>query len=98
MVNFHDKTFHFYLVPKSKKAALISAAVPVEMKGTFEDFDLGVKSGDLTKSVFSNAMNVVFLGIPLIFHETLEVDGSDACHEAMVSGIDLEIKNKQETQ
>ncbi len=98
VVNFHDKTFDFYLVPKSKKAALISAAVPVEMKGTFEDFDLGVKSGDLTKSVFSNAMNVVFLGIPLIFHETLEVDGSEACHEAMVSGIDLEIKDKQETQ
>jgi uncharacterized protein involved in outer membrane biogenesis len=97
VVNFHEETFDFYLVPKSKKAALISAATPVEMKGSFEDFELGVKSSDLTKSVFRNAMNVVLLGVPLIFHKSLEADGSEACHDAMVNDIDLKIKNQQET-
>ena len=90
-IDFHSKTVDFYLVPKAKKAALISVAVPVGLKGNFADFDLSIHSADVIKSVFRNTANVVFLGIPLLFHKTLEVDGSAACKEAMDNNIDLTV-------
>ncbi len=93
-INFKNESFDFYLVPKAKKSALISAAVPVGMSGSFEDFDLTVKTADVTKSVFRRTINVVFLGLPLLFHKPLEVDGTTACHVAMSEGIDPTIKPK----
>ena len=91
IIDFHSETVDFYLVPKAKKAALISVAVPVGLKGNFSDFDLAIHSDDVFKSVFRNTANIVFLGIPLLFHKTLETDGSAACEEAMVNNIDLTV-------
>jgi hypothetical protein len=94
-VSFKDESFDFYLVPKAKKAAFISAAIPVSLKGTFDDFDLDIKSADITKSLFRNTMNVVFLGLPLLFHKPLEIDGTAACREAMSRDIDLTVERKK---
>ena len=91
IIDFHNETVDFYLVPKAKKAALISVAVPVGLKGSFADFDLAIHSDDVLKSVFRNTANIVFLGIPLLFHKTLEVDGSAVCKDAMDNNIDLTV-------
>jgi len=91
IIDFHEETVDFYLVPKAKKAALISLAIPVGVKGKFSDFDLDIYSDDVFKSVFRNTANVVFLGIPLLFHNKLDADGSEICKEAMVSNIDLTV-------
>jgi hypothetical protein len=90
-IDFHSETVDFYLVPKAKKAALISIAVPVGVKGSFSDFDLAIHSDDVFKSVFRNTANIVFLGIPLLFHKTLEADGSAVCEEAMANNFDLTV-------
>ncbi len=91
-IDFRSQTIDVYLVPKAKQAALISIAVPVGIKGGFEDFDLSIHSHDVVDSVFRNAANIVFLGLPLLFHKPLEKDGTAACEEAMLTDIDLTVR------
>jgi len=92
IIDFHSETVDVYLAPKAKKAALISLAVPVGIEGSFSEFELAIHSDDVFKSVVRNTANIVFIGIPLLFHKNLEADGSAVCEEAMVGDFDLTVQ------
>ena len=77
-------------MPRFAKILIGIALVPVVLVLLIGLY-LAIHSDDVLKSVFRNTANIVFLGIPLLFHKTLEVDGSAVCKDAMDNNIDLTV-------
>jgi hypothetical protein len=78
-----------YLIPKPKNRAFLNLAIPVQIQGSFEDFKFGVRSEDVVKSYFRNAFRIWLAGIPLLFQETIDPDGSRICRLAMETDINI---------
>ncbi len=88
-IDFRGNLVDLYLIPKPKDRALLNLAIPVRMTGSFEDFEFGVRSDDFIKSYFRNAFRIWLAGIPLLFQETMDPDGSRICRLAMETDIDI---------
>ncbi len=88
-IDFKESEVDLYLIPKPKDRAFINLAIPVQMQGTFEDFGFGVRGDDVIKSYFRNFWRVWLVGIPLLFQETLDPDGSQICRLAMETDLDI---------
>ena len=78
-----ERSVDLVLMPKKKKAKLIDLDTPVQLVGNFDDFEPRVKDSDFAYSVVRTGMNIVLLGIPLLFHTDLQEDGSADCHLAL---------------
>jgi uncharacterized protein involved in outer membrane biogenesis len=92
VIDFPKETVDIYMLPGSKKPQFISAATPVQLKGSFEDFEPIIKKSDIAYSVIRSGFNIVLLGVPLLFHKTLDSDGSEACRRAMTEDFRLDRK------
>jgi uncharacterized protein involved in outer membrane biogenesis len=94
VIDFPDETVDIVLTPHAKKPQFVSAATPVEMKGSFDAFEPNIKNSDIAVSVVRSGLNIALLGLPLLFHKTLAADGSDECRRAMTEDVQLERKNR----
>ena len=90
VIDIPARTVDILMVPSSKKPQLISAAVPISLSGSFEEFKPGIAKSDVAYSVVRSGVNIALLGIPLLFHETLEADGSEDCRAAMTQDFALD--------
>ena len=90
VIDFPSEKVDVFMVPRSKKPQFISAATPVQLKGSFDDFEPKIKRSDIAFSVVRSGFNIALLGIPLLFHKTLEADGSADCRRAMTEDFRLE--------
>lgn len=90
VIDFPAGTVDVYLKPSAKQRQFISAATPVQLKGSFEEFKPKIKTSEVAFSVVRSGLNVALLGVPLLFQKTLDADGSEDCRRAMVEDFRLE--------
>jgi uncharacterized protein involved in outer membrane biogenesis len=81
--NFKTENVYLTMAPKAKKAEFFSLATPMEVKGTFTDYKIGVKPGGLIGTAIRFITSPVVVPIQRVFTEKVAADGKAACSEAM---------------
>ena len=71
------------MAPKAKKPEFFSLATPIEVKGTFTDYKVGVKPGGLIGTAIRFITSPVVVPIQRVFTERASEDGKAACTAAM---------------
>ena len=82
-VNFKTEEAYLVMAPKAKKAEFFSLATPIQVKGTFTDYKIGVKPGGLIGTAVRFITSPVVVPIQRVFTEKVAADGKAACSEAM---------------
>jgi uncharacterized protein involved in outer membrane biogenesis len=81
-IDFRAETIDFLAKPKSKRPQMFSAKTPVQVRGTFSDFELGLPPGALIGSVIRMVSSPVVVPFQWIFTKKQPADGRIACREA----------------
>jgi uncharacterized protein involved in outer membrane biogenesis len=77
--DFGSERIAMRLQPQAKSAQFFSLATPIEVKGSFRDFDVGPNAGDLLQTALRVATSVVWVPLQTLFSEKVPLDGSDVC-------------------
>jgi uncharacterized protein involved in outer membrane biogenesis len=80
-IDFNDRTFDLTVAPIAKRPEFFSLATPLEVTGTFEDFDIGTKAGVLSlgSTAVKFAVSPVTTPIERLIRADLPTDGGDIC-------------------
>jgi uncharacterized protein involved in outer membrane biogenesis len=78
-VDLTNEKLSLRLQPQAKTAQFLSLATPIEVKGSFSDFQVGVSPGDVVETVLRMATSIVWVPIKKLFSEKVPIDGSDVC-------------------
>ncbi len=81
-INFKTERIDIKMAPKAKKARFFSLATPIQIKGKFDDFGVGIKPGGLAHTVVSLATSPIHVPFRRIFSKAAPKDGREACREA----------------
>ncbi len=87
-INFKTRRIDVLLAPKAKKPQFFSLAVPIKVKGTFDDFGVGIGMTRLAGTIISFVTSPVHVPIRRIFARKVPADGRDACMAAWAGGQD----------
>jgi hypothetical protein len=82
-VNFKTEEVYMSMAPKAKKAQFFSLATPIQVKGTFTDYEIGVKPGGLIGTAVRFITSPIVVPIRRVFTERASTDGKAACAAAM---------------
>lgn len=85
-VDFRNETLQFRMAPQGKKPEFLSVAIPVEVKGSFKGFDVGVSAGDVIGTVGRFATSIFWVPIQRLIGKPLPKDGADVCGNALGEG------------
>jgi len=83
-INFKNRELDIMMVPKAKNPEFFSLAVPIKIKGKFDDFGLGIGIIRLTSALFSFITSPVHVPIRKIFVDKIPEDGQEACRQAWI--------------
>ncbi len=81
--DFKTEKVYLAMKPKAKKPEFFSLATPIQVKGTFTDYKVGVQPGGLIGTTFRFITSPVIVPIQRIFTERAPADGKAACSAAM---------------
>ena len=81
-INFKTRELDIKLAPKAKKPEFFSVAVPIKVKGGFDDFGLKIGVIRMTGQVVSFITSPIHVPIRRIFTEEAPADGVEACKAA----------------
>jgi uncharacterized protein involved in outer membrane biogenesis len=79
--DFGAETLDFRFEPRPKTAEFLSLAIPVEVKGSFSDYRIGVGAGDVVGGVARLATSIIAVPFERLFGKTLPANGEDVCSE-----------------
>jgi uncharacterized protein involved in outer membrane biogenesis len=82
-VNFKTDEVYLAMAPKAKKAEFFSLATPIQVKGTFTDYKIGMQPGGLIGTAIRFITSPIVVPIQRIFTEGATSDGRAACAAAM---------------
>ena len=82
-VNFKTDEVYLAMAPKAKKAQFFSLATPIQVKGTFTDYKIGMQPGGLIGTAIRFLTSPIVVPIQRIFSEGATADGRAACAAAM---------------
>jgi uncharacterized protein involved in outer membrane biogenesis len=82
-VNFKTREVYLAMAPKAKKAEFFSLATPIQVKGTFTNYKIGVQPGGLLGTAFRFITSPLFVPIQRTFTARAPADGKAACSAAM---------------
>jgi hypothetical protein len=71
------------MAPTPKKPEFFSLATPVEVKGKFADFGVGIQPGGLIGTTVRFIASPVTVPLQRIFSKDLPADGADVCGMAI---------------
>jgi uncharacterized protein involved in outer membrane biogenesis len=77
--DFTTEQLQFRIKPRSKTPQFLSFAIPVEVSGSFDDFSVGVRAGDVLEVVGDMLTSVIWVPLQSLFGKTRPEDGSDVC-------------------
>jgi hypothetical protein len=83
-VDFGKERIRARLTPEPKKAEFLSLQTRVEVKGSFDDFGIGVPPEELVATVLRFVTSVVLVPVQRVFAGSLPADGEQACLSAWV--------------
>ncbi len=82
-VNFKTRRVNARVAPTAKRPKMFSAPAPISVDGSFDDFNVGVKFGDLIGTAFQFTTSVVTVPLLRLFGGRPPEDGSEACRKLM---------------
>ncbi|MGD2000887.1 MAG: AsmA-like C-terminal region-containing protein, partial [Desulfobacterales bacterium] len=82
-VDFKQQTVHLKLTPTPKRPQFISLATPIEVRGKFSDFVVGLAPGGLVGTTIRLLTAHIVVPIQWIILNKLPEDGRDVCREAI---------------
>jgi uncharacterized protein involved in outer membrane biogenesis len=82
-VNFKTETVYLAMAPKAKKPEFFSLATPIQVKGTFSDYKIGVQPGGVIGTAIRFITSPIVVPIQRVFTERAPVDGKAACSAVM---------------
>ncbi len=81
-IDFTTNTIDFVAAPNSKSPQMFSAQTPIQVRGSFSDFDFGVKPGGLAGTAIRMITSPLVVPFQWTFSENVAADGEVACREA----------------
>ena len=81
--DFKTEEVYLAMKPKAKKPEFFSLATPIQVKGTFTDYKIGVQPGGLIGTAFRFITSPVVVPIQRVFTQRAAADGKAACSAAM---------------
>ena len=78
-VDFKKKTIDLKMAPTPKRPEFFSLATPVEVRGSFDDFGVGIQAGGLIGTSVRFITSPVTVPLRRIFSKDLPADGTDVC-------------------
>jgi uncharacterized protein involved in outer membrane biogenesis len=81
-INFKTEEIKVKVKPKAKRPEFFSLATPVKVKGTFEDFRIGINKIRLTTTVASFITSPIHVPLRRLFAGERPEDGAEACRAA----------------
>lgn len=82
-VDFGSEKVHMRLQPQAKAAQFLSLATPIEVRGSFTDYDIGPNPGDVVETAVRLATSIIWVPIKRLFSEKVPADGRDVCVTAL---------------
>ena len=82
-VDFKKETIDLKMAPTPKKPEFFSLATPVEVRGNFADFGVGVQPGGLIGTSIRFIASPVTVPLRRLFTKDLPADGADVCGMAI---------------
>lgn len=77
--DFTTEQLQFYMRPRSKTPQFLSFPLPVEVSGSFTEFSVGVRPGDVLETAGQFATSVIWVPLQSLFGTALPADGHDVC-------------------
>jgi uncharacterized protein involved in outer membrane biogenesis len=78
-IDFGKQQVHLKLTPRPKRPQFLSLATPIEVRGSFSDFNAGIAAGGVAGTVIRFLTANVLVPIQWIVLNRLPVDGHDVC-------------------
>jgi uncharacterized protein involved in outer membrane biogenesis len=78
-VDFKKEHIDLKMAPAPKKAEYFSLATPIEVKGKFSDFGVGIQAGGLVGTAVKFVASPVTTTFKRLFYKELPADGNDVC-------------------
>jgi len=78
-VDFKNEHIDLRMAPTAKKAEYFSLATPIEVKGTFTDFGVGIQAGGLIGTTVNFIASPVTTTFKRLLGQELPADGQDVC-------------------
>jgi hypothetical protein len=78
-VDFKKETIDLKMAPRPKKPEFFSLATPIEVKGNFADFGVGIQAGGLFGTSIRFITSPVVVPLKRLFTRDLPTDGEDVC-------------------
>ena len=82
-VDFRERTLEAHLRPRAKKPRLLSLATPVHVRGTFDDFGVGLTGRGLLETAARIVTSPVHVPVRRLLSRLKRPLDADACLEAM---------------
>ena len=81
LVSFVNNRFNLVVRPKAKRAEYFNLATPLAVRGSFEDFSIGMNAGVLSlgTTAVNFAISPITTPIKRVFKDELPEDGADIC-------------------
>lgn len=83
LVDFSTETIEGVVAPVSKIPRTFTASTPVRVKGTFEDFGVGVRPSDVALTFVKMGISPLTAPLALLVRGTLPRDGREVCAAAV---------------
>jgi len=77
--DFTTGKVQLYVQPRAKTPQFLSLATPLELKGSFDDFQVGVRAADVIETVGQLVTSVIWVPLQSLFGKSIPVDGQDVC-------------------
>lgn len=81
-INFKSRELEIKLAPKGKRPEFFNVAIPIQVKGSFEDFGLKIGALRMGGQVVSFVTSPFHVPVRRIFTEDAPADGIEACKVA----------------
>jgi uncharacterized protein involved in outer membrane biogenesis len=78
-VDFKKERIDLKMAPTAKRAEYFSLATPIEVKGKFSDFGVGIQAGGLIGTTINFIASPVTTTVKRLFGKELPADGMDVC-------------------
>lgn len=78
-VDFKDEYIDLVITPTSKKPEFFNLATPLEVRGSFDDMNIGIESGGVIGTAIKFITSPVHVPLQRVISDKIPKDGSDAC-------------------
>lgn len=89
-INFKARELEIKLAPKAKNPEFFSMAIPIQVKGSFDDFDLKIGLLRMGSQVVSFVTSPFHVPVRRVLTEEAPADGNEACKAAWTKSAEDE--------